>query len=112
METNLMDKTLDRLIISKTEKSNDTIYLTATGRIGLSESTLLDNELELSLKKSPKKVILNMKNIVFLSSIGIRVILAFYKRTLNKNIVFKIEAPSEQVINVLGLTNLDELLLK
>ena len=107
-----MNKAIDQLTITQSKKDNKTIHLVAEGRLGLNESNQLERQLDRTLLDNPEKVILNMKKIAFLSSVSIRVILSFYKKVTNKKIIFKIEDPSDPVINVLGMTNLDELLLK
>jgi len=85
--------------------------LTARGRIDSSNADELKVKLEGALEAGQKKIILNMYNVKYLSSIGIRVILKVYKQASENGGVFNIERPSEVVKNVLGMLALKELLV-
>jgi len=53
----------------------------------------------------------NMSQVEYLSSVGIRVILKIYKQTMETGGKFNIERPSEIVKNVLGMVALKELVI-
>ncbi len=55
-------------------------------------------------------IVINMSLVYLFSSAGIRVIIAMYKRLKKIDGKLRIEAPSDNVKNVLGMTALDELL--
>ena len=57
-------------------------------------------------------IIANMTQVSYLSSSGIRVLLSTFKKALKLEGQFRIERPSENVKNVLGIAALDEMLLK
>ena len=82
------------------------------GRITSISANVLQHNLGEAFSKGKTKVIVNMMQVNFLSSAGIRVLLMFYKKAKAEGGSFHIEEPSENVINVLGMTALDEMLLK
>jgi anti-anti-sigma factor len=95
-----------------TEEIKDGICkLVAKGRVDATSADILLFKLETALKNGHKKIILNMAQVEYLSSIGIRVILKTYKQALETGGKFNIEHPSEIVKNVLGMTALKELLV-
>ena len=74
--------------------------------------TILKQKLDEARSKRKKHIIVNMQQVPFLSSGGIRVLLMYYKIMNAENGSFFVENPSENVQNVLGMTALEELLLK
>ena len=86
--------------------------LVLKGRITSFSANVLQHKLEEVVKAGEPDVVVNMTQIEFLSSAGIRVLLMFYKKAKEIGSGFHIENPSENVVNVLGLTALDEMLLK
>ena len=92
---------------------DDAVCYKIKGRI----NSINANELEFKLNKTireeeGKNIILNMSQVEYMSSTGIRVILKIFRQCKEANRKFNIEFPSENVRNVLGITALDELLLK
>ena len=81
------------------------------GRIYTANANTLLYKLESAFKEGQINIILNMLEVGYLSSSGIRVILKMYKQTREAGGKFCIEAPSENVRNVLGLVALDEMLI-
>ena len=100
-----------KLVISENEMGKDTVKITASGRVDTDSSAILQRKLDETSKKC-KNIILNMQQVSFLTSGGIRVLLMFYKILNAKGGSFFIENPSDNVKNVLGMTALEELLLK
>ena len=82
------------------------------GRIDTVSAGKLESKLEQAVKDGQTSVVLNMHQVEFLSSTGIRVILKFYKRLKGLNGKLRIEEPSECVVNVLGIAVLDEILIR
>ena len=101
----------DDLEISK-EKIKDGIKLILKGRINSSSADVLRLELDEAIRDEQKNIILNLLRVDYLSSAGIRVILKIYKDAALIGARFGIEMPSANVKNVLGMTALDELLIK
>ena len=82
------------------------------GRITSVNANVLQHNINEVFDKGEINIIVNMMQVNFLSSAGIRVLLMFYKKAKNGGGSFHIEEPSENVVNVLGMTALDEMLLK
>ena len=91
---------------------DDRCNFVAKGRIDTNSSNILLFNLEKALKRDHKKIILNMAQVEFLSSVGIRVILQIYKQAIKAGSKFNIESPSEIVRNVLGMVALNQLIAK
>jgi len=85
--------------------------ISAKGRIDSNSSDDLLLKLENAVEEGHKNIILNMFQVEYLSSIGIRVILKIYKKVSEEGGSFKIERPSEIVKNVLGMVALNEMLI-
>ncbi|MDR0473814.1 MAG: STAS domain-containing protein [Treponema sp.] len=94
------------------KKGIGSVTFIITGRVNTSNAGTLEYKLEKALNEKQTTIILNMSQVVYLSSTGIRVLLKIYKQAKIAGGKFNIESPSENVKNVLGLTALDELLLK
>jgi len=99
------------LIITQ-EEAGAEITLTAQGRITTSNADTLEKALNEALEKDFDLVILDMFKVALLTSTGIRVILKTYRAAVSKNKKFQIASPSEAVRNVLGLSNLELMLVK
>jgi len=93
------------------EKTPAGIKLTIQGRIDSINSVKFGNELEQAIKDGHTNIILNMLQVEFLCSTGIRVILKAYKEVKTAGGSFGIEMPSECVKNVLGMVALNEMLV-
>jgi len=85
--------------------------LIAKGRIDSNSADVLLFRLENVLKNGQTAIILNMSQVNYLSSIGIRAILKTYKQTTEAGGSFSIEHPSEIVKNVLGMAALKDMLI-
>ena len=81
------------------------------GRITSDTAAILGRKLD-EVIKTKNRIVLNMQQVSFLSSGGIRVLLMYYKITKGQGGSFYVESPSNNVVNVLGLIALDEMLLK
>ncbi|MCL2810248.1 MAG: STAS domain-containing protein [Treponema sp.] len=83
----------------------------AKGRVDSNTSDVLQFKLDKAIKEGHINIILNMAQIEYLSSIGIRVILSTYKQAASAGGSFYIESPSEIVRNVMGMVALKQMLL-
>ena len=101
----------DDFSITEDKTDPKTCRLIINGRITSVTSVDLNHKLDEAYKNF-KTIILNMKEVSFLSSGGIRVLLMYYKILHGAGGKFYIEKPSENVKNVLGMVALDEMLLK
>jgi anti-sigma B factor antagonist len=85
--------------------------ISAKGRVDSNSANELLLKLENALNEGHKNIVLNMLQVEYLSSIGIRVILKIFKQAAENDGSFKIERPSEIVKNVLGMVALKEMLI-
>jgi len=101
----------DETLVITENISGGICRIVAKGRVDANSADSLLFTLEDALKKEQKKIILNMLQVEYLSSVGIRVILKIYKQAKEADSTFKIEEPSEIVKNVLGMVALNEMLV-
>jgi len=92
-------------------KENGVLRFILKGRVSVINAPTLQFKLEEVLKHGEKNIVLNMMQVTFLSSAGIRIILKIHKKTFEMKGSLGIEEPSEVVKNVLGMTALEELLV-
>jgi anti-anti-sigma factor len=92
--------------------SGKTAYFMLKGHVGLNEASFMESVLEKTARPGCNNIIINMCLVNSFSSAGIRVILAMYKKLKSMGGKLQIDNPSENVRNVIGLTALDELLLR
>jgi anti-anti-sigma factor len=95
------------------EKRDDGIYYcTIKGKVSINEALYIEHTLEKVMQSGCRHIIMNMCLVNMLTSVGIRAILSIYKKLWRVGGKLQIEAPSENVRNVIGITALDEMLLK
>ena len=87
------------------------VKFTVKGRVNSTNADGLQFRLEKALKDGEVNIVLNMRQVDFLNSTGVRVLLKTYKDAVTAGVKFAIEQPSENVKNVLGMVALDELLI-
>ncbi|MCL2805610.1 MAG: STAS domain-containing protein [Treponema sp.] len=85
--------------------------LYAKGRVDSNSADMLLVRLENALNNGLKSIVLDMSQVDYLSSIGIRVILKIYKQANENGSTFNVERPSKIVKNVLGMVALKEMLV-
>ena len=93
------------------DKIPEGIKFIIQGRVNAFNADELEAILENALKDGHNNIILNMLRVEYLSSSGIRVILKCYKEARDAGGKLRIEKPSQNVKNVLGMIALDEMLL-
>ena len=98
--------------VTMQEETDTGIRFIARGHINTINATALQYDLEEAISKGEKNIVLNMTQVDFLSSSGIRVVLKAYKTLEKSGGRFRIERPSENVRNVLGITALEGMLMK
>ena len=96
--------------VSMAKTNETTRVLTVSGNISAATANQFERKINDAFDLGAKTIIINMTNVHFLSSMGIRVILASYKKALKLEGSLKIERPSESVRNVIGMTHLDMLM--
>ncbi|MDR2598644.1 MAG: STAS domain-containing protein [Oscillospiraceae bacterium] len=104
----------DKSGFSFTEESSTRTrcYYVMKGRVSVREASHIEHKLKKAVELGYTNVVINMCFVETLSSAGIRALLTMYKKFNDIGGSLQIENPSENVQNVLGLTALDELLLK
>lgn len=93
------------------DKSPGAARFVLKGRVNAASADALLYRLETALKEERKNIVVNMSQVEYLSSVGIRVILKIYKQAMESGGKFSIERPSEIVKNVLGMVALKELMV-
>ena len=93
------------------EKTSEAAIFTIKGRVDSINAEVLQKHLDEALKEGQKNFILNMFQVEYLCSIGIRVIINTYKAARDAGGKLGVEQPSENVRRVLAITSLDEMLI-
>ena len=93
------------------ERSPGAVKFTLKGRVNAASADPFLFRLETAISDGHINILVNMSRIEYLSSIGIRVILKIYKKAAETGGTFKIERPSENVRNVLGMVALKDMLV-
>ena len=99
------------MMTKEKDKAEGVIRYTVTGRVNSQTSSVLKFKLEDSLQCGETNIVLNMKNVDFLSSDGIRTILYTYKEAEKAGGKFRVEDPSQSVRNVMGMVALNDMLI-
>ena len=111
-ERNEDRKKMQEFSFTEDRRVEATGYFTVKGRINNNEAAYMEQALEKAVQSGCTRIIINMCLVYTLSSSGIRAILAAYKTLTDMGGILQIENPSESVQNVIGMTALEELLLK
>jgi anti-anti-sigma factor len=94
------------------EQSHGAVKFILKGRVNAASADSLEYKLETALNEGQTNLIVNMSQVEYLSSVGIRVILKIYKKAAEGGGKFSVERPSENVKNVLGMVALKEMLVQ
>ena len=100
------------LTITEDNSIDKTARLILKGFVNSTNVNYLQKKLDSVLQTNCDRIIVNMQNVSFLSSGGIRVLLMYYKIANGRKCSFYVENPSDNVKNVLGMIALDEMLLR
>jgi len=106
------EKSNDEFSFVEDEWSGETYHFTMKGQVSAREASHMEHKLMRAIEAGGRRIIINMCFVNIFSSAGIRVVLAMYKKLKELGGTLQIENPSENVRNVIGMTALDELLLK
>ena len=93
------------------EKSAKGVRVTVRGHVGLVYTDMLQKVMNEAIQEKPAEITVNMQDVVYLSSVGLKIILKAYKDCQKAGSVLGIEMPSENVLNILKMTALDGLLI-
>lgn len=91
-------------------KEGDWLVVSVSGRLDSSQAGYLQTELEESVRCGELRIRLVLRDVNFLSSAGIRVLLIYFKMLKKLGGCFAIAEPSHQVKTVLDLTGLSGML--
>ena len=94
------------------EITQEGVKLTIKGQINSGNAGKLQDRLQNAFDEGHVNMILNMMWVKFLSSAGIRIIIKTYQEVVRAGGKLGIEMPSQNVRNVLGMTALDEMLIR
>jgi anti-anti-sigma factor len=93
-------------------RSGNSVRFTAVGHVNIENASVMEKKLEQCLASGCVDIVVDMYRVTFFSSAGIRTVLSIFKKAKAQNGKFRIASPSENVRNVLGMTSLNEMLLK
>lgn len=94
------------------ELENNMMAIKFEGRLDAVTSTQAENELSRWISEGHKTVAIDMSNLTFLSSAGIRVLLAAYKQLEAIGGQLSVLRPTPEVLNVLRLAGVDQILVQ
>ena len=94
-------------------KGTDALYFNFSGEIDESCANSVRNYMDEMLEKFPtKKVVMDMKDLKFMDSTGIGLLLGRYKKIKSKNCVAIILNPSNSIDRLLTLSGIYQLIPK
>ena len=102
----------NELSITVDTSDEKTFKLILKGRVNSVNANEFQKKLDSAFETKCNRIIVNMRDVSFLSSGGIRVLLMYYKIANGRKCSFYVDNPSDNVKNVLGMIALDEMLLK
>ncbi len=96
-----------------TATANNCVYVYLNGELDQSVSSSLKEELDEFLSDiEQKNVIFNMKNLTFMDSTGIGLIMGRYKNLRKKNISLYITEPNTQIDKVIKISGIYNIIPK
>jgi anti-sigma B factor antagonist len=95
--------------ITKTISGAD-FTLLLSGRIDSITCNLLNEEIDNLLNENCQKMILDFAEVDYISSAGLRVILAAQKKVSSKNLEFELTNLSESIKNIFNITGFSQIL--
>ena len=102
---------MDETLVITEEKTGGVCRFVVKGRVDSNNSDALQSKLENAIREGQTAIILNMTQVEYLSSMGIRVILKIYKQISETGGKFNVERPSRIVKNLLGMVALKEMMI-
>jgi anti-anti-sigma factor len=89
----------------------DVAHMRIHGRIDAYWADHLTKAINSAISSGARHVTLNLSRVEYISSAGIRLLIAFHKQFRSKSGSLQVHHPSESVASVLNLTGLDEVLI-
>jgi anti-anti-sigma factor len=87
------------------EVANGVAKITLTGEVDSATAPKFKEEVDKAVQSSPKEIVFFMKDLSYMSSAGLRVIV-FAKQKLGVNVPVYIVKPQEMIIETLKMTGL------
>jgi len=101
----------DEILVITEEKTSDGVRIILKGHVDIMNALLLEKKLDELMERKENNVLVNMENVNYLSSSGIKACLKMYKELNSSGGRFKIEQPSMSVKNVLHAIAFDDFML-
>ena len=103
----------EKFTITEVKKKNRrAVVFIIKGRVNSDNAASLEFKINETMREGENNIVLDMSEVDYLTSNGVRVILKGYKKASESGGLLKIENPSENVRNVLSIAALDEMLIK
>ena len=93
-----------------TSKSEDYLILEISGDLDASSSMLLDSAITQAIQEKETNIIVNCKNLSYISSAGLGVFMSYIQDFKDNNIFFSLCNLSEKVRNVFNILGLEKLI--
>lgn len=93
------------------ETDADLTYLSLHGRLDLEGTEAIEQKFSFSATTSSRSVIVDMSEVSFLASLGMRMFVTAAKALRNKGLAMVLLAPNDVVRDALEVTGLSQLLL-
>jgi anti-sigma B factor antagonist len=97
--------------LERRETSADLTYLSLSGRLDLEGTEAIEHKFALSATSSSRPVIVDVSEVSFLASLGMRMFVTAAKSLRSKGLSMVLLAPNEVVRDALEVTGLSQLLL-
>jgi anti-anti-sigma factor len=94
--------------ITKT-KNGSNLVLCLTGRIDTITCNLLNEEIDNFFNENCQKLVLDFSEVDYISSAGLRVILATQKKVSSSNLEFELTNMSDAIKNIFNITGFSQI---
>ena len=91
--------------VSRNEKSIGVFVISISGSIDTNTYSVLEKEIELTMQSSPKAIVLDMKDVNYISSAGVRVVLKAQKMMRKNKGEFSLVNLQPQIKKVFDIIN-------
>lgn len=91
--------------VSRNEKSTGVFVISVSGSIDTNTYAALEKEIDSTLQNSPKAIVLDMKDVNYMSSAGVRVVLKAKKMLRQNNGEFSLVNLQPQIRKVFDIIN-------
>jgi anti-anti-sigma factor len=92
------------------EARNGTAFARLSGEFDYSAEAEFNEELGKAVKNDVRKLVVDLRELTFIDSSGIRALLGAWRRSRNKEIEFALVPGSEQVRQVFSVTGMDKVI--